>query len=484
MAAAQAKTERVVQVDPRNLTAHPKNQLIYDDEPDTLLLQAIEQQGVVEPLVVDKKTNQVISGRRRHKAALKLKLDRVPVIYRTYGDDLSAIEAIIHHNQYRQKTDRQIMLEVEALAQVEGERAKRRQVAGSRKGGLAGKGVPKNKGESDPKGDLLDLSPLPTSTPTVRVRKKRERKSPPQTTSGIVAEKIGRSQSTVEKAMAVINDAKATHGKDWTKAPEVKAVLQGKATIGRAANKVKQRREEEKLADKAQKVGKIAIDLREQDHIRDIVDESIDHVITDPPYGVATGFAAQFKDRKNMSSDFCGWDVGELHLDEIDAWVSEWARVMKTGGNIAVFCADKYLSFVIAALKKYGFESILTVVWHKTNPEPSVRKSGFVSSCEYAVTACKGQKRRSLNWHGQNEMHNHIEAPVCAGKERLDHPTQKPERVITWLIERLTSPGDRVLDNFAGVGTTGIVCRDLKRYFVLVEKEKHYCDLIRARFTA
>ena len=61
------------------------------------------------------------------------------------------------------------------------------------------------------------------------------------------------------------------------------------------------------------------------------------------------------------------------------------------------------------------------------------------------------------------------------------HPTQKPLALFEYLIKTYTNKKDIVLDNCAGSGTTGIACRNLKRKFVLIEKEQEYYDTILQR---
>lgn len=62
-----------------------------------------------------------------------------------------------------------------------------------------------------------------------------------------------------------------------------------------------------------------------------------------------------------------------------------------------------------------------------------------------------------------------------------DHPTQKPVALFEYLIKTYTNEGDLVLDNCAGSGTTGIAARNLKRNFILIEKEPKYVEIINKR---
>lgn len=61
------------------------------------------------------------------------------------------------------------------------------------------------------------------------------------------------------------------------------------------------------------------------------------------------------------------------------------------------------------------------------------------------------------------------------------HPTQKPLFLIQKLIELVTSPGDVVLDPFAGSGTTALACKELGRNYICIEKEREYVDIIYRR---
>lgn len=57
------------------------------------------------------------------------------------------------------------------------------------------------------------------------------------------------------------------------------------------------------------------------------------------------------------------------------------------------------------------------------------------------------------------------------------HPTQKPLALMEWLVKTYTKEGETVLDPFMGSGTTGLACKNLKRLFVGIEKDKAYFDV-------
>lgn len=61
----------------------------------------------------------------------------------------------------------------------------------------------------------------------------------------------------------------------------------------------------------------------------------------------------------------------------------------------------------------------------------------------------------------------------------LLHPTQKPETLISQLLQ--ANVGETVLDPFAGSGTIGRACKDLGRKCTLIEREEKYCEIAAKR---
>jgi site-specific DNA-methyltransferase (adenine-specific) len=64
------------------------------------------------------------------------------------------------------------------------------------------------------------------------------------------------------------------------------------------------------------------------------------------------------------------------------------------------------------------------------------------------------------------------------------HPTQKPLALMEYLIKTYTNPGDTVLDNVMGSGTTGVACMNLARLFIGIEKDAAYFEIAAARIRA
>lgn len=67
------------------------------------------------------------------------------------------------------------------------------------------------------------------------------------------------------------------------------------------------------------------------------------------------------------------------------------------------------------------------------------------------------------------------------GGERTGYPTQKPEGVLRRIVTASSRPGNLVLDFFAGSGTTGAVCAELDRRFVLIDQNPEAVRVIEQR---
>jgi site-specific DNA-methyltransferase (adenine-specific)/modification methylase len=182
----------------------------------------------------------------------------------------------------------------------------------------------------------------------------------------------------------------------------------------------------------------------------------------------------KFAWRKEINNDVAAWDLENFRPDE---WLEEFRRVLKPTGTIFAFTSYNLLGKWHEAFDPV-FDTFQFIVWHKTNPVPKIRKSGFLNSCELIVAMWN--KGHYWNFTRQNEMHNFIESPICMGKERLKgavaHPTQKPVKVLSRLVELAAPPGGVIFDPFMGVGSTGVAALSLGRSFVGIELEKKYYE--------
>ena len=220
-----------------------------------------------------------------------------------------------------------------------------------------------------------------------------------------------------------------------------------------------------------------------RDLLARLPDASVDLICTDPPYNLGTYSTGNIAPswRKAFNNDVADWDQQRF---EPATWLDAFRRVLKPTGTLFAFTSYNLIGRWHEVFDP-AFDTFQFVVWHKTNPPPKLRRAGFLNSCELIV-AC-WDKGHTWNFGRQRDMHTFIEAPICAGRERVKdpvHPTQKPLRVLRQLVEWGSRPGDLVLDPFMGVGSTGVAALELGRRFIGIELEETYLAAARRRIEA
>ena len=167
-----------------------------------------------------------------------------------------------------------------------------------------------------------------------------------------------------------------------------------------------------------------------------------------------------------------------LHLDYREA---HYAKVMLD----AVFGRDRFLNEIIWAYD-YGAKSRSrwptkhdTILVYVKDPEKYHFDSEAVDREPYMAPglvdpekAARGKLPTDVWWHT---------IVPTSGSERTGYPTQKPEGILTRMITASTRPGDRVLDFFAGSGTTGAVASRLGRQAVLVDGSPRAIEVMQER---
>jgi DNA modification methylase len=192
--------------------------------------------------------------------------------------------------------------------------------------------------------------------------------------------------------------------------------------------------------------------------MKEIPDKSIDLVLTDPPYGIKRdkgfegfegfegfgGFGTPIARRRYENDE---WDSQRPQKEIFDLILQKSKTALIFGGN---FFAD-----ILPQGKHW-------IVWDKLNTMPTF------GDCELIWTNINRQsvKKIKLQYNG------------LLGKEpERYHPTQKALRVIEWLINNYSKPGDLILDPFLGSGTTAVACKRTGRNFIGIEKEPKYVEI-------
>ena len=217
-----------------------------------------------------------------------------------------------------------------------------------------------------------------------------------------------------------------------------------------------------------------------RDIIKRIPDNSVDFILTDPPYnlGLHSTGNIPLPGRTAMNNDVAEWDKIDFNPEE---WADEFVRILKPNGNLFIFTSYNQIGRWYNCLD-HRFDTSNFMIWHKTNPAPKIFKAGFLNSCEMIFTCWN--KKHTWNFISQAEMHNFIESSICMKPERLSnpkHPTQKPIVILKKMIEIASNENDIVFDPFMGVGSTGVAALKLNRRFIGVELDDTYFEAAKKR---
>lgn len=218
------------------------------------------------------------------------------------------------------------------------------------------------------------------------------------------------------------------------------------------------------------------------EYLKKIPSNSIDLVLTDPPYQISkkTNFATgklkgNYTDRFRLVMDFGHWDKKETNGIDFINLCDEFFRVCKTGGVCIIFWDLWKIQDLSNMLTLSGFKQLRFIEWIKTNPVPINSSVNYLTNArEIAILAVKGNKP-TFNSKYDKGIYNF---PIEHSSERC-HPTQKSLKLFEALVLKHSRTGDKVLDVFAGSGTTLVAAKKNNRVGLGCENNyKYFSDML------
>ena len=228
--------------------------------------------------------------------------------------------------------------------------------------------------------------------------------------------------------------------------------------------------------------------------MKKLPDKSIDMILCDLPYG----------------STSCTWDT----LIPFESLWEQYNRIIKDNGAIVLFGTEPFSSQLrLSNLKMYKYDWI----WHKS-------KCGSAFTSKYRPQ----QKHETISVFGKGRVNyypimregkpyyrkrkpndgtrpNNHKLGVINESETVNpgfrypetviffqqkwrrqdqlHPTQKPVELFEYLIKTYTLPGETVLDNCIGSGTTAIACLETGRHYIGYELDPEYFQTAQDRIS-
>ena len=231
------------------------------------------------------------------------------------------------------------------------------------------------------------------------------------------------------------------------------------------------------------------------ERMKEIPDNSVDMVLTDPPYGTTR----------------CKWDT----VIDFELMWRELKRITKGNGAICLFGSEPFSSALrLSNVKNYKYDWVwdkVTARGHLVAKKRPMQQTENISvfqakeahnyypqmidrpkdkiqvkkTRECSRTEIMGGKKSVLKekvydqWYPKNIIQVSISNAKSSNKSV--HPTQKPVELLEYLIKTYTNEGETVLDFTMGSGSTGVAAKNLNRNFIGIESDKEYFKIAKQR---
>lgn len=381
------------------------------------LMSSIKKHGLIHPIVVDELKDDdtcqytLVAGERRLTAHLYMGLTEIDATIRSQLSDFERKEIEIEENARRK--DLSWEEKIEALRQLD---QLKRLTHGSRLPGDVGKGGW-----------------------TIRD----------------TAHHVGLSLGTVSQDIKLAKDLKEH--------PELRKKVSG-MTKQVARKTIEREHDACQIKEKIDKgeitIGSRLIPGKAEEKILDLDDESIDCLITDPPFAIE---AIHDVERGSLSGKY----AGDQNVGDVDVMEKVYAklfpqlkRVMKPGAHFYMFFGIDWYQRLLDLFKAHGFlPHAVPLVWPKGRGTMIPNPYHYIPSYEFIMFGMREPMKRTL----MNPIKNCLEGFPCDAPQKRIHPLQKPFELIKMMIENSTVPGETVLDCFAGSGIVLKVANALGR---------------------
>ena len=205
------------------------------------------------------------------------------------------------------------------------------------------------------------------------------------------------------------------------------------------------------------------------DIMKNITDESVDLIVTDPPY------LMDYKSNRRVKMDKFDKIKNDINsYDLISSYFSECYRIMKNNTAIYCFCSWHNVDFFKQEFEKH-FKLKNIIVWNKNNHGTGDLKGSYAPKYEFILFGHKG--RTLLR---EKRIPDVIDCAKIPSKF-LVHPTEKPIELLSIFINQSSDENDIVFDGFMGCASTAIASLNNKRKFIGVELDDKYFEIAKKR---
>ncbi|MFW5983492.1 MAG: DNA-methyltransferase [bacterium] len=239
--------------------------------------------------------------------------------------------------------------------------------------------------------------------------------------------------------------------------------------------------------------------------MKKLPDDSVDLIITDPPFNIGKQYNSPFKDKKSKDE----------YIEWCKKWLKECIRVLKANGSLYLFNYPENNAYLMPFLdehllfrrwmtwhyptntghSKYNFtrtqHSILFYIKGKKASEATFNKEEIAEPYKNPTdkrikklieSGSKGKTPYDVfkyDYNGEDLIEMNIVKNVC--KDKTNHICQLPVKLIDVFVKASSNPGEIVLDPFMGSGTVGVSAKKNGRKYLGFEISRDYHKIIQER---
>lgn len=203
-----------------------------------------------------------------------------------------------------------------------------------------------------------------------------------------------------------------------------------------------------------------------------IKDESIDLIVTDPPYNLGFGGTSQTKSKKPRFSIIANDNLSDRNYQRFTfQWLREAYRILKPGHHIYVFIDWRKYPQMALWMRRCGFVIKNCIVWDKKHMGMGHQ---YRFRHEFIIFAVKGEgKVRRISTRSSTDIWS---IPRISGNKTV-HPTEKPALLMKDIILNSSQEGEMIADFFVGSGPVPVAAKELGREVIGFELDRTYFEI-------
>lgn len=405
----------------------------FDEKKHQELVKSIKEIGLIEPLILEKKEDgfHLLAGERRVRALKELGVEETEYCLKENLDPWQrmAMELFenIHREDLRWDVKNEAELKLHELYQerfgTTRERVGNLSWVGKRSGGWRTQDTAELVGEAvGPVRENLQLAKAVRLNPELAKKETRE--------AALRAMKVGFELGLMRDIAGILAEARLDSGEKPIQ------IIRGDSLI----------------------------------ELPKFPDESFSFCITDPPYGIGIhDMQETFPNRGEVRQGIEFDDARKVLEGLVKPVMADVYRLLIPGSHCYIFFAIARYTEVRALMEEVGFWVCSTpLLWIKNNALNLRPHISYPVNYEPVFYCSKGYPPRPLTTIQVLSTFTH---PILSGQTKR-HPTQKPIKMIEWLIGNCSQPKERGIDPFLGGGTFTKACKNLDRLAVGVEVDE------------